>query len=155
MIINPTVKSHKHDPRVSLNYRGISLLSTVYKLYSSILNERLTTFLEKINMLVEEQNGFRKGRACIDHIYTVCTVISNRLRKGLHMFVCYIDFQKAFDFINRNLLPYKLLEIGVNSKFYDAVKEIYRNPQACVRITDVRTGWFSTPMGVWQGNVLS
>lgn len=93
-------------------------MSKVYKLYSSILNERLTSFIEITNMLAEEQNGFTKGRACIDHIlYTTCTVISNTLKKGLHTFVCYRDFQKAFD-----LSVYKLLETGVNDQYYNLFK---------------------------------
>lgn len=46
-IINPIPKSQREDPRVSLNYRGISFMSTIYKLYSTILNERLTYLEEK------------------------------------------------------------------------------------------------------------
>lgn len=59
-IIKPIPKSAKNDPRIPLNYRGISLLSTVYKRYSNILNARLTEYLESIEYLVDEQNGLRK-----------------------------------------------------------------------------------------------
>lgn len=59
-IIKPNPKSAKDDPCIPLNYRGISLLSTVYKIYSSILNARLSNFLETTEYLVDEQNGFRK-----------------------------------------------------------------------------------------------
>ncbi|XP_049903768.1 uncharacterized protein LOC126392428 [Epinephelus moara] len=64
--IKPTPKSAKADPRVPLNYRGISLISTVYKLYSGLLNNRLNDFLESRGVMVDEQNGFRENRACID-----------------------------------------------------------------------------------------
>ena len=57
-IIKPIPKSLGSDLRIPLNYRGISLLSTVYKLYSSILNVRLTRYLETVEYLVDEQNGF-------------------------------------------------------------------------------------------------
>uniref|UniRef100_A0A3B3DMD0 Reverse transcriptase domain-containing protein n=1 Tax=Oryzias melastigma TaxID=30732 RepID=A0A3B3DMD0_ORYME len=67
-IIKPIPKSSQADPRIPLNYRGISLMSTVYKVFSGILNNRLCEFIEVNKILVDEQNGFRKNRACIDHI---------------------------------------------------------------------------------------
>ena len=63
-IIKPVPMSLKNDPRISLNYRDISLLSTVYKMYSNLLNNRLTQHLEMGQYLVDEQNGFRKKPAC-------------------------------------------------------------------------------------------
>lgn len=76
--------------------------------------------MEKEQLLVEEQNGFRKARACIDHIYTVCAIIRNRLKINKPTFACFIDFQKAFDFINRDLLTYRLIKTGLDGKFYQA-----------------------------------
>ena len=65
-IISPIPKSSSSDIRVPLNYRGISLLSNIYKLFSGVLNNRLVSLLETFNLSADEQNGFRKGRACID-----------------------------------------------------------------------------------------
>ena len=87
-----------------LNYRGMSLISTVYKLYSTILNERLMLYLEKEGLLVEEQNGFRKSRSCLDHIFVSSTIITNRISENTLTYSCFIDFQKAFDIINRDLI---------------------------------------------------
>lgn len=61
--------------------------------------------------------------ACVDHIYRLCTLISNGPKKVLQTFAGFIDFQKAFESINRNLLLYKLLEIGAFDTYYN-VKEI-------------------------------
>ncbi len=58
-VIIPIPKSRLSDPHVPLNYRGISLLSCVYKLYSAILNNRLAIFLGVNDILHDEQNGFR------------------------------------------------------------------------------------------------
>ena len=52
-------------------------MSTIYKLYSYLLNKRLMEFVKNEQFLVEEQNGFRRYRACIGHIYTVTTIIRN------------------------------------------------------------------------------
>ena len=104
---NPIPKNSKHYPRVP-----ISLLSMVCKLHSSILNNSLITFLDDQNILVEEQKGFRKSRACIDHIFSTCTIIRNILHEEKPTFACFIYFQKAFDFVNRDLLAYSLLKTG-------------------------------------------
>ena len=100
--------------RVPLNYRGVSLLSTIYKFYLYLLNKRLMEFVKKEQFLVVEQNGFRRSRACIGHIYTVTTIIRNtgRLKENKTTFEWYIDFQTAFDFINRHLLSYLLIKTG-------------------------------------------
>ncbi len=53
---------------LTLQYHGISLLSTIYKLYAGILNNRLVTYLEDNNIYVEEQNGFRQNRSSAEDI---------------------------------------------------------------------------------------
>ena len=68
-IITPIPKGATVDPCIPLNYRGISLLSSVAKTYSGILNNRLVKYLNETNFLADEQNGFRKNRSCNDHIF--------------------------------------------------------------------------------------
>ncbi len=64
-IIKPIPKNKKSDPRVLLNYRGINLLSCIYKCYSSVINRRLLKYLENNNLICDEQNGFREKRSCL------------------------------------------------------------------------------------------
>lgn len=154
-IVKPIPKSVKDDPRIPLNYRGISLLSTVYKIYSGILNARLTAFLETTEYLVDEQIGFRKHRACIDHIYSVSTTVRTRLTENKSTFICFVDFRKAFDWVDRDLLCLKLLQAGVDGKFYRALKSLYASCVGCVQVNEVQTEWFPIPCGVKQGDVLS
>lgn len=114
-IICPILKDSNSDPRVPLNYRGISLLSTIYKMYSSILNHRLVSYLEDNNLLVDEQNGFRRERSCADHVFTLNSIIQNRKET----FVAFIDLQKAFDTVDRDLLKFSLLNNGIDGDFYN------------------------------------
>ena len=88
-------------PYVPLNYRGISLLSCIGKIYTSILNHRLNDYLENNKLIVEEQNRFRKHRSCDDHIFTLATIINNRNLIGKNTFCAFIDMSKAFDRVNR------------------------------------------------------
>ena len=66
------------DTRDPLNYRGITLLSVVAKFFAALLNDRLSAHLEREEQLGDEQAGFRKGRACIDHIFSLREVLSAR-----------------------------------------------------------------------------
>ena len=115
-IISPIPKGANKDPSVPLNYRGVSLLSCVYKTYSSIMNNRLIRYLEDHDILVDEQNGFRAKRACVDHVYSLSTIIRNRMAEGKSTFAAFVDMQKAFDWVDRDLLFYKLLCNNVNGK---------------------------------------
>ena len=64
-VICPLLKDPNSDRRVPLNYRGISLLSCVSKLYSAVINKRLRKYMENNRLLADEQNGFRSGRSCV------------------------------------------------------------------------------------------
>ncbi|CAC5414589.1 unnamed protein product [Mytilus coruscus] len=77
-IINPILKQGTDDERQPLNYRGITLISVRGKIYCNILNHRLSTWLEKNNVLCDEQNGFRRGRSCEEHIHSLYSVLNDR-----------------------------------------------------------------------------
>ena len=155
-IISPIPKSAQRDPYVPLNYRGISLLSNIYKIYSAILNNRLCKYFETLNLMSEEQNGFRKGRSCLDHAYVLTSVIRKRIDKGENTFVAFVDMEKAFDWVDRDLMYYKLLSYNVDGKFYNVIRSLYSAPVAALRLNhNVLTDWFCTSSGVKQGDNLS
>ena len=81
------------DYRDCLGYWCISLISTIAKPYRSILKSHLLEYLEENNLLSEEQNGFRKLRSCLDHIYSLCTILRNRKLANNDTYLCFIDFQ--------------------------------------------------------------
>ena len=153
--INPIPKNAANDPRVPLNYRGISLLSCVGKLYSAVLNVRLTRFLEGNSKVVEEQNGFRSGRSTEEHIFTATTVLKDRLVQNKETFIAFIDFQKAFDWVNRDCLFLRLLESGIHGRLYFAIKACYTNTTCRVRVNNFVTEFYVNNVGVRQGDVLS
>ncbi len=154
-IINPIPKSGNNDPRVPLNYRGISLLSVAGKLFTAAISSRISQYLESNNMLANEQNGFRAERSCLDHIFSLQDVcnIRNKLRQST--FLTFIDFSKAFDFINHELLYHKLLNLNINGKIYNSIRNIYARPQSCVQLNGILTEWFPVSSGVRQGDSLS
>ena len=74
-IINTIPKDLSKCIFTPLNYRGISLLCTISKVYSSILPVRINNYCDIRNIFVEELNGFRQSRSCIDHIFSITTIV--------------------------------------------------------------------------------
>ena len=144
--IKPIPKKDK-DPRDPLQNRCITIMCCISTLYSSILNRRLQSFLEKNKILAEEQNGFRTSRSCVDHLLVLCSILRNRKSLGLSTFLSFIDFQKAFDSVDRTLLFFKLSKIGVSGKFYNAIAAMYSNPKAKVLLNEYETDFFDCPVG--------
>ena len=142
-------------PGLPLNYRGISLLSIVGKLYTAAISARINKFLETNDKLCNEQNGFRPERSCLDHIFTL--IDTCKIRKNLRQrtFLSFIDFQKAFDYVNHNLLYHKLLNIGIKGDLYQAIRAIYECPSSCVQVGGLLTDWFTVSSRVRQGDSLS
>lgn len=154
-IIKPIPKNSMSDPRLPLEYRGISLLSTVYKLYSGVLNNRIVHVSERNNLLVDEQNGFRKQRSCEDHLFTLTSIIRNRKKSRLPTFVAFVDYEKAFDRVDRNLLFYQLNCLGFGGKMLQSIKNIYSDCAAVININGHLTNSFNVSLGVRQGDTLS
>ena len=74
---------------------------------------------------------------------------------GQDTFLAYIDFQKAFDSVDRNFLLYKLSKIGISGQFYQAISSMYSNPKSRVMLNEFETEYFDCPIGVKQGDCLS
>ena len=108
-----------------------------------------------MNILADEQNGFRCNRSCEDHVFSLTTIVQNRLYNEKDTFVAFIDFTKAFDSVDRNLLLYKLLDYNINGNIYFAIKKLYSETQNCVRVNSMYTRWFPSLFGVRQGDCLS
>ena len=154
-IISPIPKCSKKDPYTPLNYRGISLLSNVSKTYTSILNNRINNYCENHNLIADEQNGFRKNRSCTDHIFSLNTIIRNRLNNNLPTFCAFIDFEKAFDWVNRDLILFRLQQYKINGKVYKAINSLYSKTWSCIRLNSTYSDYFNTKSGVRQGDNLS
>lgn len=77
-VINPILKPGTDDDRNPLNYRGITLISVPCKIYCTILNSRLSKWLENNDMLCDEQNGFRRDRSCEEHIHSLYSILNDR-----------------------------------------------------------------------------
>ena len=132
-IISPIPKRASKDPYVPLNYRGISLLSCFYKIYSCLISNRVSLQCENNGLIVDEHNGFRANRSCLDHIFSICSVVRNSILDKLNIFAAFIYMRKAFDWVNRDLLLHKIIaKFGITGKLNKAIQSIYSFSEACV-----------------------
>ena len=91
----------------------------------------------------------------LSHLFSLTSVVRNKLAGKGNVFAAFIDFEKAFDCVDRELLFYCLLKNDICGKVYRSIKALYTNTSACVRVNGMFTGWFYTNSGVRQGDSLS
>ena len=153
-IILPLYK--KGDVNNVNNYRGISLSDISGKIYGSIVNGRLHKWVELHDLTGEHQAGFKRDHSTVDHIFTLLATVQKQLITDKKLYVAFIDFEKAFDSISRNLIWPILRKNGIRGKMLKCVRSMYNVVKAKVRsgakLSDL--GIHCTK-GVKQGDVCS
>ena len=137
------------------SYRGISLLNVCSKLYSYIINKRLSTWVEDSDVLGEIRAGFRKDHSTIDHIFTLFSMIQRHLLGNKKLYVAFIDFRKAFDFISHCKLWPILNKTGIKGKMLQTIQSMYRIVKARIRNGNNVTEAFICQKGLKQGEITS
>ena len=142
----------KSDPN---NYRGISIMSCLGKLFFSVLNTRLIEYLKSKNLNTDFQIGFASGSRPADHILTLKTISDKYFGAGKKVYSCFVDFKKAFDTVWRDGLMYKLLKAGISGPFGKLIQTLYNKSDVSIKLPSGLTDPFTATVGVKQGCVLS
>jgi hypothetical protein len=133
------------------NYRGITLISMVRKLFSTMVRLRL----EKKVELHESQCAFRRNRSCIDHIYTLAQLVHESGATNRSMYAFFLDMKKAYDTVWREGLFYKLKQKGVKGKMWRVLLDLFSKSNSSVRVAGEMSDGFPLQVGVGQGDPLS
>jgi hypothetical protein len=149
-ILVPIYKN-KGDIQSCTNYRGIKLMSHTMKLWERVIEHRLrgTTWVST------NQFGFMPGRSTIEAIFLIRQVMEQfrDQKKDLHM--VFIDLEKAYDKILRNVMRWALEKHKVPIKYVTLIKDMYNNAMTSVRTNDGNTDYFPIKIGLHQGSTLS
>ena len=145
----------KGDRKCPSNYRGITLLPVMGKVFTTILRNRLLDWAKANGKLCESQFGFRQGRQTTDAIFVIATAIQSFKKRKKLFFTCFIDFAKAFDSVNHKFLWEKLATMGVSTKILNILKSMYANATSRVTINNNTSSSFPCLKGVRQGCNLS
>lgn len=142
-------------PTSAGDYRGITLLSIVGKLFLRMIQKRMTEALESTNSLINEQAGFRQGRSTTQQTYSLYESLWRRRNERKTTFVCFVDIRKAYDRVWRKGLWYKLYMLGFRGKLLRVLSQLYSNVRSNVRIDGELSEPFGINIGLRQGCVLS
>jgi len=147
-------KGNHNEPS---NYRGIALLSCVSKVFTKIINTRITQWAEENDKMYDVQAGFTRGKSTIDQIFIFQSIVSKYLsRKGGRFYSVFIDFSKAFDSVPHLHLFYSLVQEGLHGKLIRVLRDMYDKLRSCVQSSDGSIGELFTCMtGTRQGCMLS
>ena len=147
---------HKHDSRLDpSNYRPITLLSVVGKLFGVVVNARLSAFSEATGSLSDEQGGFRPKRGTPDQVFLLREVLASRKERGLPTFATYIDARKAYDTVWREDAYVRIYESGVRGKLWRQLQAMHSGLTRRVMHPLGMTDCFEVNRGVAQGAVES
>ncbi|KAL3684415.1 hypothetical protein R1sor_002437 [Riccia sorocarpa] len=141
------------DPKLLGNKRPITLLKTVYKIYTKVLQRRLVPVLQRI--VGWNQSAFLADRNIHTSILTCNEAIHTARRSGLDYLLLQLDFQKAFDSVNWNFLIRTLEKLNFGSRFCGYIKAILDTAASSIIVNGRRSNPVKVTRSVRQGCPLS
>ena len=151
----------KGNAKECSNYHTIALISHASKVMLKILQARPQQYMN--HELPDVQVGFRKGRGTRDQTANIHWIIktnkqtnkqTNKIPEN-NMYICFIDYVKAFGCVDHNRLCKILKEMGIPDHLTCLLRNLYAGREATVRNGHGTTDWFQTRKGVSQGCILS
>ena len=133
------------DPTDCSNYRPLTLLPVLDKLYATLLTRRM----ERIVPLHDHQYAFRKSRGTLNALFNLTAALRKRTRAGMPTFATFFDAAKAYDTVPRELMLARLLDKGVAGRLFSAVDSLY------ARAASALSSFFPVQRGVAQGCPMS
>ena len=144
----------KGDTSETKNYRPISILPSLSKVLERIVFIRTTDFLNKHNIFCESQFGFRANHNTTQAILKCIDTLSCSIDQHLHTIAIFLDFSKAFDTINHDILLVKLSHYGVRGKALEWFRNYLSNRKQFVQIDNHNSELRPISCGVPQGSIL-
>lgn len=143
------------DQSQIINYRPISLLEIIGKLFEKIINKRLQAFLETRNLINPRQHGFRKNRGTHTALAIITEILSKAKSRGDQVNVVLRDVSKAFDKVWHLGLKYKILQLGLPTFMEQILCDYLQDRYARININTDIGPKFNLLSGVPQGGCLS
>ena len=148
-VIHPIFKAgDRKDPG---NYRGITVVVILAKLYAMVLEARATAWAEHTKCRAKGQAGFRKDFRTTDQIFIIRTLVQQARHAKRKLYCCFVDFKKAFDLVPRDCLWKVLKQRGMAGRVLSSLQSMYAKDRSCVLTSKGATEMFECSIGVKQG----
>lgn len=151
-IVTPIYKSG--DKKLCTNYRPISVISNLAKIFEHCLKNRLIEFLDKHKILTDRQYGFRKQLCTEDAVIDLIKYVVNSLENNKKCLGIFIDLAKAFDSVSHDILIRRLENVGVRGITLTLFRNYLSDRLQCVKICNTLSESLKVNTGVPQGTVL-
>ena len=145
----------RRNPKVHNNYRLIALVSALSKVMEKILDTRLSNWLNKNNIIHEEQRSFRTGYGTIDTVFILKTLTDKYGKGKTGLYMGFLDLHKAFNSVDRELLKDTLFRIGLPRLFVKLIVSMYICVSGIVLVGNGFSRLFNIKLGVKQDCSLS
>ena len=136
------------------NYRPISILPILSKIFEKVIKTRISSFIENTNIINNIQFGFRNNMSTIDAVNALIEEVTDNLDSKLKCSMVSLDLSKAFDTIDHNILINKLSNIGLRGVCLKLMKSYLFNRKQQVIFNNSISLLLPIKMGVPQGSVL-
>ena len=143
-------KGETDDPA---NYRPISLLNTLYKIYASLIQKRIADAID--DKLQTTQYGFRPNRGTAEAIQYIRRMVDKEESRNSNTLLVLLVWEKAVDKVTHHMLIYTLVRMNIPEKIINIIKAIYKNPCFCVSLDGKTSDWYKQETGMRQGCPLS
>ena len=144
----------KGQQSLAENYRPVSLTSHIIKLFERVVRKIIIHHIEENQLLSENQHAFRLGRSCITQLVEHIEYILNELHKKNNVDVVYLDFAKAFDKVDHEILLKKVEQFGIKGKILEWIRSFLQNRFQQVLVDGALSRKEKVISGVPQGTVL-
>ena len=136
------------------NYRPIALTSHLTKVFEKVMRKYIVKFMDRHNLFNPSQHGFRSGRSCLSQLISHYEHILQLIEEGFDVDVIYLDFAKAFDKVDFDIILKKLRSIGVKHKLGRWIHAFITGRTQTVLVNGARSKPAPVKSGVPQGSVL-
>jgi Reverse transcriptase (RNA-dependent DNA polymerase) len=152
-VINPIPKVN--NPAPAEEYRPINMLPITEKILESAIKSQLMAFIDKHNILIDQQSGFRKSHSCETAINLMLAKWMDDIQADKEILAIFLDFKRAFETIDRVLLLDKLKRIGFDDGALRWFTNYLSDRTQCVKIGDAFSSQREVKIGLVQGSILS
>lgn len=144
----------KGDRSCAGNYRPVSILPVISKIFEKIVYKQFYDYLDKHDLVYKFQSGFRSSFSTDSALTYMCDRIRYNMDDGFYTGLVLLDLQKAFDTVNHDILLKKLSAIGADVSVVNWFSSYISDRQQIVQINNVMSSPMSTSCGVPQGSIL-
>ncbi len=142
-------------PNDTGNYRPITLISHLAKLFTSVLNARLLKWSEQNDIITDAQFGFKPGFGTTDAIFALHSIVAKYLNTRGRLYSCFIYYKKAFESVDHYKLWRRMIKSGITGKLLQVIQSMYRNIRLAIKHNNEISDFYNCTTGLLQGEALS